>query len=249
VRLSSPGTLDDVSLELRRGEVLGLAGLVGSGRSELAAALFGLDPRATGRISIGGRNVRVRSPRDAIRLGMGLVPEDRKRAGLVLSMDARANLTLPILRDLSTLGWIDAARERALVAEYFARLRVRAAGPKAPASSLSGGNQQKLVLARWLAARASAHAGAPCDVLLLDEPTRGVDVGAKAEIHALIGELAREGTAILLISSELPEVLDLSTRVLVLRGGRVIAELAREEAGQERVVRLMAGLSADSGVA
>ena len=239
--LSSPGKLDDVSLELRRGEVLGLAGLVGSGRSELAEALFGLDPRATGRISIGGRDVRITSPRDAIREGLGLVPEDRKRAGLVLSMDARANLTLPILRHLSTLGWVDAARERAVVAEYFARLRVHAAGPDAPASSLSGGNQQKLVLARWLAAH--------CDVLLLDEPTRGVDVGAKAEIHALIAELARHGTAILLISSELPEVLNLSTRVLVLRGGRVIAELPRAEADQERVVRLMTGLSADSGAA
>ncbi|MBD3292800.1 MAG: ATP-binding cassette domain-containing protein, partial [Armatimonadia bacterium] len=162
----------------------------------------------------------------------------RKRAGLVLSMDARANLTLPVLGDLSTLGWIHAPRERALVDEYFARLRVRASGPEAPANALSGGNQQKLVLARWLAAN--------CDVLLLDEPTRGVDVGAKAEIHDLIARLASDGAAILLISSELPEVLNLSTRLLVLRAGRVVAQLDRDEADQERVLRLMTGLDDDA---
>lgn len=239
--LTSPGKFEGVSFEMRAGEVLGLAGLMGSGRSEVAEAIFGLDPRAEGRVIIGGRPVRVGSPREAIRLGLGLVPEDRKRAGLVLSMEARANLTLPVLGELSTFGWIHSGRERALVREYFERLRVRAAGPDAPTSALSGGNQQKLVLARWLAAR--------CDVLLLDEPTRGVDVGARAEIHELIGRLGEGGAAVLLISSELPEVLNLSTRVLVLRDGRVIGELSREDASQERVVRLMTGLDRGAGAA
>lgn len=232
--LSSPGRFADVSFELRGGEVLGLAGLVGSGRSELAEAIFGLDPRARGEVVVGGQARRIGAPHEAIALGLGLVPEDRKRSGLVLSMSARANLTLPVLGRIAPLGWIDAARERALVAEYFARLSVRGAGPEAPAGALSGGNQQKIVLARWLAAQ--------CGVLLLDEPTRGVDVGAKAEIHALIGELARAGAAVLLISSELPEVLNLSTRVLVLRAGRVVAELPRAAADQESVMRAMAGL-------
>lgn len=232
--LTSPGRFRNVSFELRAGEVLGLAGLVGSGRSELAEAIFGLDPQARGEVIVGGVPQRIDGPDRAIALGLGLVPEDRKRSGLVLSMSARANLTLPLLPRLARLGWIDGARERALVAEHFARLSVRGAGPEAPAGALSGGNQQKIVLARWLAAQ--------CGVLLLDEPTRGVDVGAKAEIHTLIGELARSGAAVLLISSELPEVLNLSTRVLVLRGGRVVAELSREEADQETVMRAMAGL-------
>lgn len=232
--LSSPGRFAGVSFELRAGEVLGLAGLVGSGRSEVAEAIFGLDPRACGEVSVGGAVRRIGAPDRAIALGLGLVPEDRKRSGLVLSMSARANLTLPVLGRIARLGWINAARERALVAEYFARLSVRGAGPEAPAGALSGGNQQKIVLARWLAAQ--------CGVLLLDEPTRGVDVGAKAEIHALIGELARAGAAVLLISSELPEVLNLSTRVLVLRAGRVVAELPRAAADQETVMRAMAGL-------
>lgn len=232
--LSSPGRFAEVSFELRAGEVLGLAGLVGSGRSEVAEAIFGLDPRARGEVSVGGAVRRIGAPHEAIALGLGLVPEDRKRSGLVLSMSARANLTLPVLGRIARLGWINAARERALVAAYFARLSVRGAGPEALAGALSGGNQQKIVLARWLAAQ--------CGVLLLDEPTRGVDVGAKAEIHALIGELARSGAAVLMISSELPEVLNLSNRVLVLRAGRVVAELPRAAADQETVMRAMAGL-------
>jgi len=232
--LTSPERFADVSFEVRAGEVLGLAGLVGSGRSEIAQAIFGLDPRVSGEVTVGGEVRRIGSPHRAIALGLGLVPEDRKRDGLVLSMSARANLTLPLLERLATLGWISAARERGLIEQYFRRLSVRGAGPDALAGALSGGNQQKIVLARWLAAQ--------CRVLLLDEPTRGVDVGAKAEIHALIGELARDGAAVVLISSELPEVLNLSTRVLVLRQGRTVAELPRAQADQERVMRLMAGL-------
>jgi len=233
--LSSPGKFDDVSFSLRSGEVLGIAGLVGAGRSELAQALFGLDHVRRGEISLRGQRVRVDTPAEAISLGIGLVPEDRKRQGLVPQASALHNLSLAILRRLSRLGWLRRREERSVAQEFFDRLRVRAASLDVVVAGLSGGNQQKIVLARWLAARAS--------VLILDEPTRGVDVGAKAEIHALIGELAARGSAILLISSELPEILTLATRIIVLRGGRLVGEVTREQATQDRLLRLMAGLS------
>jgi len=234
-RLSSPGKFTDISFTLRAGEVLGFAGLVGAGRSEMAQAIFGLDPDAAGRVFVEGKPIRRDGPREAMRAGVGLVPEDRKRQGLVLAMTALSNITLPILGALlSKWSFIRRRSERALVGTYFTRLSVRAPSVDAVAAGLSGGNQQKLVLAKWLAAR--------CRVLMLDEPTRGVDVGAKAEIHALIDELASRGSAILLISSELPEVLNLSTRIIVLRGGRIVGELPRGEATQEALMRLMAGI-------
>jgi ABC-type sugar transport system ATPase subunit len=171
-----------------------------------------------------------------MRLGLGLVPEDRKRQGLVLLMSALANTTLPILPRLARLAWIQLGRERALAREQFERLRVRAPHLDFPTAGLSGGNQQKIVLAKWLAAR--------CRILLLDEPTRGVDVGAKAELHALIDRLAAQGSAVLLISSELPELIALSTRIVVLREGRIAGELPHAEADQESLMRLMAGTQA-----
>jgi ABC-type sugar transport system ATPase subunit len=234
--LSSPAGFQDVSLSVRAGEVLGLAGLVGAGRSEIAQALFGLDPRAAGRVMVQGTPVAITSPAIAMRHGIGLVPEDRKRQGLVLSMSAASNTTLATLAWLARLGFIRRRAEREQAATYFRRLRVRASSPDVIAAGLSGGNQQKLVLAKWLAAR--------CRILILDEPTRGVDVGAKAEIHALIDQLAAAGSAVILISSELPEVLHLSTRILVLREGRVAGALARDAASQAAVMRLMAGIPA-----
>jgi ABC-type sugar transport system ATPase subunit len=233
-RLCSPGKFADVSLDVRAGEVVGLAGLVGAGRSEIAQALFGLDPRATGRVEVGGRPVVLGSPQAAMRAGMGLVPEDRKRQGLVLGMCAGHNLTLPILPALARAGWIRRPAERALAESFFTRLRVRAPSIDFITAGLSGGNQQKIVLAKWLAAR--------CRVLILDEPTRGVDVGAKAEIHALIDSLAAAGSAVLLISSELPELVALSTRILVLREGALVGEVPRARADQETLMRLMAGV-------
>lgn len=232
--LTSPGKFEDINLTVRSGEVVGLAGLVGAGRSEIAQAIFGLDPKAKGRIFIKGSAVRIGSPRRAMSLGIGLLPEDRKTQGLVLSMGGRANLSLPILDRLNTLGFIRAGEEKALTRRYFDRLAVRTPHIDAPVWSLSGGNQQKIAMAKWLASQ--------CEILLIDEPTRGVDVGAKAEIHALIDDLARQGTAILLISSELPEVLNLSTRIIVLREGRQMGELSRAEASQESLMRLMAGV-------
>ena len=234
--LSSPGKFSDVTFALRAGEILGLAGLVGAGRSEVAQALFGLDPAVTGEVHVEGRRVEIRTPSQAMALGIGLVPEDRKRQGLILDMSAQSNTTLSVLERLSRATFIRHAEERALTATFFGRLRVKASDYDAKVAGLSGGNQQKVVLAKWLAAKAR--------ILILDEPTRGVDVGAKAEIHALIDRLAREGSAVVLISSELPELLRLSSRILVVRGGRLSGEVSREAATQDGLLRLMAGLAA-----
>jgi len=233
---SSPAGFHDISFSVRAGEILGLAGLVGAGRSETARALFGLDPRATGRVVIDGREAAIGAPVDAIRLGVGLVPEDRKTQGLVLSMNLADNATLPILERIARLLFVRTAAERSAARPYFERLRVKAASTDVAAASLSGGNQQKVVITKWLAARSN--------ILILDEPTRGVDVGAKAEIHALIDELAAGGAAVILISSEMPEVLNLSTRILVFRDGRIAGEIQRADASQDLLLRLMAGVDA-----
>ncbi len=235
--LSSPGKFENVSFSLRRGEVLGLAGLVGAGRSEVAQAVFGLDPLATGSVGVHGRPLPLGDVQAALAAGIGLLPEDRKRLGLVLAMNCRENTSLAVLPRISRAGVVDRRAERALAAEYRDRLRVKTPGIEAGVAGLSGGNQQKIALAKWLARR--------CDILVVDEPTRGVDVGAKAEIHRLLDELACEGLAILVISSELPEVMNLSRRILVLREGSPMGELARPEFSQVRLMRLMSGLRAD----
>ncbi len=234
--LSLPGKFSGVSFSLRAGEVVGLAGLVGAGRSELAASLFGLPPAASGVIRVRGAAVKIRNPRDAIRLGLGLVPEDRKRQGIVAQESGLHNISLPVLHRLSRLTWVRRREERALAGRFVDRLAIRASALDAAAAGLSGGNQQKIVLARWLAASSR--------ILILDEPTRGVDVAAKAEIHALIGELAAQGAGILLISSELPELLSLSDRILALRTGKLVGEVSRDAASEDAVLRLMAGLEA-----
>jgi ABC-type sugar transport system ATPase subunit len=180
-----------------------------------------------------GQHAVIRNPRDAMRFGLGFVPEDRKKQGLVLGMRSRENATLPTLRTFARAGWIDRRKEVAAVAKSFQRVGLRS-GSESAVQSLSGGNQQKVVLAKWLTANS--------DLLILDEPTRGVDVGAKAELHAWIDQRASEGAAILLISSELPELLSLSSRVLVLRNGRLCGELPRAQATQAAVLRLMTGL-------
>ncbi len=232
--LCSPGKFEPISFSLKAGEILGFAGLVGSGRTQIAEALFGLDPVAGGRVYMEGVEVRIGNPAQAVKLGLGMVPEDRKRHGLVLGMTAKENITLPILGELARLGWVNRKMEKNLAKEFFDQTQVRAPGMDSLAAGLSGGNQQKLVLARWLAAN--------CRVLIVDEPTRGVDVGAKAEIHTLIDKLAKLGSGIILISSELPEVVNLSTRVIVLREGRLAGILDRKDLNQESVLRLMAGV-------
>jgi ABC-type sugar transport system ATPase subunit len=232
--LASPGRFQDVSFDVRAGEIVGFAGLVGAGRSEVATAIFGLDSRVTGQVGLDGAPFPLRSIKAAMGVGIGLVPEDRKRQGCVPGMPCRANISLAILGRLRRLGMLNFTRERQLARRYFDRLQVKAASLDAPVNSLSGGNQQKIVLAKWL-----ARGGR---LLIVDEPTRGVDVGAKAAIHALLDDLAREGLAILLISSELPEVIALSTRVLVMRQGRIVGELPHADATQDAVLRLMAGV-------
>ena len=231
--ISSPGKFRNVSFSLRSGEIIGMAGLVGAGRSEIALGIFGLDSRMTGDVFVEGRQVSFQGPRDAMAFGVGLVCEDRKKHGLVLDMECGSNMTLSSLDRLSRHGVIRLAAERNAIADFFEKLDVKAASPEVPAQTLSGGNQQKLVLAKWLVRQ--------CRILILDEPTRGVDVGAKAEIHRIIDELASAGLAVLMISSELPEVLNLSTRVLVMRNGRMAGILERAEATQERVMQLMVG--------
>jgi ABC-type sugar transport system ATPase subunit len=234
--LAGPAGFRDVSFRVHAGEILGMAGLVGAGRSEVARAIFGIDPLSGGQIFLRGKPVSPRSPREAVALGLGLVPEDRKRQGLVLPMPARSNAVLPILRRLAGRGWLTAADESRAIAPFVNRLGIRTDQVGAPAAALSGGNQQKVVLMKWLAAG--------CPVLFVDEPTRGVDVGAKAEIHAILDELAATGTAIVLISSEMPELVNLSTRILVFRTGRIVGELGRSEASPAALMRLMAGVAA-----
>jgi ABC-type sugar transport system ATPase subunit len=235
---SSPGKFHDINFYIRAGEVLGVAGLVGSGRSEVARGIFGLDPKISGRVLVDGNEACRDSPREAMKLGIGLVSEDRKGQGLVLGMECGENITLSCLDRLSRGGVIRRNRERVVIASFFAKLRVKASSPQVPAQTLSGGNQQKLVLAKWLARESR--------VLILDEPTRGVDVGAKAEIHRLIDELAAAGQAILMISSELPEILNLSTRVIVMRNGRLVGEIDRSEATAEGVLKLMTGCAEET---
>ena len=217
-------------------EIVGLAGLVGSGRSELARVIFGAQPFDSGEIFLDRRPVEFHSPADAIRAGIAMVPEDRKALALFLEKPVRWNISMVALPAFARRGFVNGARERALVGAQIDRLRVRTPGLEAPVRVLSGGNQQKTVLGRWLATRPR--------LLILDEPTHGVDVGAKAEIAALIRSLARDGVAILLISSELPEVLALSDRICVMRAGRLVAMLDRGEANEHVIMLHATGTSA-----
>jgi rhamnose transport system ATP-binding protein len=227
------GGVRDVDLDVRAGEIVGLAGLVGSGRTELARSLFGLTPADAGEVRVRNQPVSIGSPADAIRAGLAYVPEDRRRHGVILEMSVAANATLAILRDLRAGPFLDAARERETAGTFVARFAIKAPSLDTPVAHLSGGNQQKVALARWLATRPS--------VLILDEPTQGVDVGAKAEIHRLIVDLAAEGLAILMISSEMPEILGMSDRIAVMRGGTIVGTLDRAAATQEGLLALALG--------
>jgi rhamnose transport system ATP-binding protein len=232
--LSRGGLFADVTFELRRGEIVGLAGFVGAGRTEVARAIFGVDPLDDGRLWIDGRPFRPRSPRAALRRGLAYLPEDRIHQGLIQSMSISQNATLAVLPDLTPGGVLRPRRELALTRRFMEQLRIKATSPAQVVRSLSGGNQQKVVLSKWLAAEPR--------VLILDEPTHGVDVGTKADVHRTISHLAGQGLTILLISSELPEILGMSDRVLVMREGRLVAELDRSDATQERVIQAAAGL-------
>jgi rhamnose transport system ATP-binding protein len=217
-----------VDLSVRAGEIVGLSGLVGAGRSELARTIFGLTPADRGEIRVRGKQVRIGSPADAIANGIAYVPEDRRRHGVVLEMPVSENVTLAALGNLSRFGALDFRRERELAADYTRRLGVKTASIRSLVSTLSGGNQQKVALSRWLLTRPT--------LLVLDEPTQGIDVGAKSEIHELMVELAEQGVAILMISSELPEILGMSDRIAVMHGGTIVSVLDRADATPERVL-------------
>ena len=234
--LTSPGHFTNIPLSVRAGEIVGLAGIVGAGRSEVVQALFGLDPAATGEVRINDRPLALGSIEQALAAGLGLVPEDRKRQGLVLGLNCRENTALAALPLLTRFGFVRRAAEATLTARYATRLRVKTPSMEAITAGLSGGNQQKIALAKWLAR--------DCDVLLIDEPTRGVDVGAKAEIYQLLDELACEGKALLVVSSELPELIGLCRRILVMRQGALAGELPRAAFSEAALMQLMAGLPA-----
>lgn len=227
------GRVRTVSLKVRAGEIVGLAGLVGAGRTELAHTLFGLTPADTGELLLRGRSVRIDSPMQATALGLAYVPEDRRRHGVISDFSVAANTSLAILPQLARWTFLDFARERSVAHDFVGRLGIKTQSIDSPVNHLSGGNQQKVALARWLATNPA--------VLIVDEPTQGIDVGAKFEIHRLMHELTERGLGILMISSDLPEVLSMSDRILVMRSGTIVGELTANSATQERVLELALG--------
>jgi rhamnose transport system ATP-binding protein len=234
--MSSPGVFEDISFTVRRGEIVALAGLVGAGRSEVARAVFGIDPRSSGTVRMLGRPLPASAPAAAMRAGMALVPEDRRQQGLVMDLGLDRNLALASLGRLSKWGLIRHASERGLALTWTKRLQVKFGRLTSPAWTLSGGNQQKVVLGKWLARTP--------DLLIVDEPTRGIDVGTKSEVHRILDGLVADGIGVLMISSELPEVLGMADRVLVMREGRITARLSRDEATEDAVMRAATGQAA-----
>jgi monosaccharide-transporting ATPase len=231
----------DARVEVREHQIVGLAGLLGSGRTEVARAIFGADPPDAGTIEIGGRAVSPQEPAEAIALGVGYCSEDRKADGIVPDMSVRENMTLGVLPRLTHMGIVDEARQREIVDRFMERLAIKASGPEQKIRELSGGNQQKVLLARWLCTDPK--------LLILDEPTRGIDVGAKAEIQALIRELADQGLGVLMISSEIEEIMEGADRVFVLSDGRTVADLPHAEANAKAIISAMAheGTAAGEG--
>ena len=227
------GGVRDVSLSVRSGEIVGLAGLVGSGRTELARTVFGLTPADSGELLVQGRAIRIQSPADAIRAGIGYLPEDRRSHGVFLDMTVTDNVTIASLQRVAKAGLVDRAREDELAKDLVGQLRIKAPSVGATVESLSGGNQQKVAVARWLTTEPK--------ILILDEPTQGVDVGSKSEIHELMQEMAERGLAVLMISSELPEILGMSDRIAVMHGGAIAGVLTRGEATQDRVMTMALG--------
>ena len=231
--LTREGVFTDISLDVRAGEIVALAGLVGSGRSEVARAVFGIDRYDAGRVVMRGQELRRASPTGAMAAGIGFVPEDRRQQGLVMDMSVQQNVALASLARLRQGGLVRSAAERAFAADWAVRLNLKYGRLVNPVSRLSGGNQQKVVLAKWL----GRHPG----LLIVDEPTRGIDIATKAEVHRLLVQLARDGVAILMISSELPEVLQIGDRILVMREGRLTAELGHAQASQEKIMAAATG--------
>ncbi|HUC74557.1 MAG TPA: sugar ABC transporter ATP-binding protein [Vicinamibacterales bacterium] len=233
--LSGDSGVDDVCLTVHRGEIVGVAGLLGAGRTELARLIVGADVPSSGRVTVKGREVTPRSPRDAIRAGIGFLPEDRKRHGLVMPHSVSRNVALPNLARWSTAGWVSARAERTAAERWVTELRIKTPSVAERVARLSGGTQQRIVLARWLAAE--------CELLVMDEPTRGVDVAARVDIYELMNQVTEAGVGILMISSDLPEVLGMSDRIYVMRGGRIALELDARAATDELVLQAALGLT------
>jgi rhamnose transport system ATP-binding protein len=236
--LRRAGVFKDISFEVRQGEIVGLAGLVGAGRSEVARAIFGIDPLDAGEVSVDGTALQNHTPQDAMVAGIGLVPEDRQQQGLVMEMTVMRNATLTVLRQVQRFGLVSQKKERAISAQWTQRMRLKG-HIEEPVNILSGGNQQKVVLAKWLATKPK--------LLIVDEPTRGVDVGAKSEVHRTLSQLAKDGMAIIMISSDLPEVIGMADRVLVMHEGKLTAELSRAEATEEAIMFAATGQTGPLG--
>lgn len=224
---------EDISLDVRQGEILGLGGLVGAGRTELVRLIYGADKLMSGTVYVGGSPVKINSPADGIKAGIGMIPEDRKRHGCLLTRSIRMNTTLSCIRDISTFGFVDRKKEKEITEYYSQSMQLKTPGMEQMVGNLSGGNQQKVVIAKTLAAN--------CNVIIFDEPTRGIDVGAKQEIYKLIVSLAEEGKAIIMISSEMEELIGLSDRIIVLHEGKISGELKKEDFSQAKVLDLASG--------
>ena len=232
--ISTGDKVEEVSLSIKAGEVLGIAGLVGSGRTETARAIFAADKREKGEVFLSGKRLNLRSPFDAVKSGIGMVPEDRKKQGIILSFSIKQNISLSDLdRITDPFGFIREQKERNDTLELIGKLSIKALNEKAQASTLSGGNQQKVALAKWINRK--------CKVMIIDEPTRGVDIGAKVEIYHLINDLSRQGIAIIVISSETSELMGICDRILVMRKGRIMGELARKDFSEEEILRISIG--------
>jgi len=237
--LSREGVFSNINFELCQGEVLGIAGLVGAGRSEIVQSIFGIDEKTEGRIFIGGEEVHINSPSDAIDCGMAMVTEDRSQSGLVLGMSVSHNITLTILKQLSRTGGIlNQSKENTLSKKLIKSQKIKVSNYHQPVNQLSGGNQQKVVLSKWLLTHPR--------ILILDEPTRGIDVGSKTEIYQQMNELTSQGLGIIMISSEMPEILAMSDRILVIRDGRMVFECSREQANQHLIMGYAFGQSAEN---
>ena len=231
-KISRDDYVEDISFDIKAGEILGLYGLVGSGRSETAESIFGIVQADSGKIFLEGNEVKIPNPKKAVKLGLGLVPEDRKLQGLILGMACDDNLTLPRLDTMQKLGFLQNSIQNELFREYAEKLSISTPGPEQPVGKLSGGNQQKIVIGKWISLNPR--------LLILDEPTRGIDVGSKAEIHRLIGQMASEGIAVLVISSEMPEIIGVSDRIITMREGRATAEFSRDDVSEEKLIRACA---------
>ncbi len=231
--LGSDGVFKDISFNLRKGEILGFFGLVGAGRTEVMRAIFGIDKITSGKITLRGKNYKPRFAGDAMKEQIAYVPEDRQNQGVILEMSIARNITLPQINNLSAGGVINSKLEKEVSVEYGSMMEIKAAGWNVDADTLSGGNQQKVVLAKWLATKP--------EVLILDEPTKGIDVATKAAVHKFVSDLASQGLAVVMVSSELPEILGMSDRIIVMHEGEMTAEFSRDEADSDKIIRAATG--------